>query len=146
MDNFKIVTLKELEDLQKLSKKTYIEAFSELIEKDDIYKFIDDKYSIDNLTKDLNDELNHFLFYVDKGLVCGYIMYSIKSDSVEINRLYMLKQFKGLGIGTKLMDKGAMEARKNHKKKLSLGVLEKNVKALSFYQKKDSTYMKQKKY
>jgi len=56
-------------------------------------------------------------------------------DSLEIERIYVIKKHQGKGIGNILMDKAINVARKNRKKYVFLGVWENNISAISFYKK-----------
>lgn len=136
MEYFKNGSLNDLEELQRISQTAYIEAFLDLLNKDDVKEYIMSKYSLDNLKKEFEDMTNHFmLFYVGDKAV-GYIKYILKPNSLEIDRLYMLKSFKGMGAGSKFMNKMEDVAKLNEKKALTLGVLEINKPAISFYEKR----------
>lgn len=69
----------------------------------------------------------------------GYMKYSLKPSSLEIDRLYILKRFKGMGAGSKFMRKAEEISKLSDKKVLTLGVLEMNKPAVSFYEKKGFT-------
>ncbi len=136
MEYFKNGSLNDLDELQRISQTAYIEAFFYLLNKNDAKEYIMSKYCLDNLKKEIEDMSNHFLlFYADDKAV-GYIKYILKPSSLEIDRLYMLKNFKGMGIGSKFMNKAEDVAKLNEKKALTLGVLEINKPAISFYNKR----------
>ena len=54
-------------------------------------------------------------------------------DSLEIERIYVKKEFKGKGLGRQLMDCAVKLAEMAGKKYLWLGVWEKNKGAIGFY-------------
>jgi ribosomal protein S18 acetylase RimI-like enzyme len=56
-------------------------------------------------------------------------------DALEIERLYMHRDFQGLGLGSALMQKALDVARARGKKYVWLGVWEGNNKARAFYHK-----------
>ena len=58
------------------------------------------------------------------------------NESMEIQRIYVLSQYKGKRIGSKLMEKAEEEAKKMNIKRVWLGVWEHNDAALGFYNKK----------
>ena len=58
------------------------------------------------------------------------------NDSMEIQRIYVLSNFKGKRIGSLLMKKAEEEAKKMNIKRIWLGVWEHNDAALGFYYKK----------
>lgn len=136
MEYFRSCDLNDIEELQRISQTAYIEAFCGLLSSDDVKEYVKSKYSHDNLKKEFKEPSNHFLFfYIDDNAV-GYMKYTLKTDSLEIDRLYMLQSFKGMGAGSKFMGKAEELARLNGKKALTLGVLALNKLAISFYEKK----------
>lgn len=54
-------------------------------------------------------------------------------DTMEVQRLYIQKAFKGCGLGTQLMNKALGMARERGLKKVWLGVWEHNEPAKRFY-------------
>ena len=56
-------------------------------------------------------------------------------DTLEIERIYVLEDFYGQGIGLKLLEKSIAIAREKHLKSIWLGVWERNHRALRFYEK-----------
>ena len=136
MEYFKNGNLSDLVELQRISQTAYVEAFYDLLDKEDIKEYVNNKYSPEHLEKEIRDMVNRFLlFYVD-GKVVGYMKYILKPNSLEIDRLYMLKSFKGMGAGSQFMTKAEDVAKTNGKKVLTLGVLEINKPAITFYKKR----------
>jgi len=66
----------------------------------------------------------------------GFIGYFIDNDNYEITTLYVLPDFHGLGIGTKLMKTSLQDLlASNSNAYFCLWVLEANVAAINFYKK-----------
>jgi GNAT superfamily N-acetyltransferase len=139
MEYFDNCCLNDLEELQRISQTAYLEAFYDLLNNDDVKEYVKSKYCLDNLKKEFEDISNYFLFFYIDDKAVGYMKYILKPSSLEIDRLYMLKSCKGKGIGTKFMNKAEDIAKLNGKKALTLGVLEMNKPAISFYEKKGFT-------
>jgi ribosomal protein S18 acetylase RimI-like enzyme len=139
MEYFKKCSLSELKELQRISQSAYAEAFHDLIDNENLNNYINNKYSLDNLQKELEDVLNHFLFFCKGEKAMGYMKYILKPDSLEIERLYMLGSFKGMGVGSKFMNEAENIARLNGKKIMTLGVLKLNKPAYLFYEKRGFT-------
>src|SRR5690606_2071854 len=82
------------------------------------------------------------LLYVDEELA-GYIKVNIEeaqseqlgSDTLEVERIYILSRFQKHGLGKVLMDEAINLAKKLKKNKIWLGVWEKNQNAIAFYEK-----------
>jgi ribosomal protein S18 acetylase RimI-like enzyme len=122
-----------------ISQTTYVEAFYDLLDNEDVKAYVKSKYSMENLKKEFEDISNHFLFLDMEDTAVGYMKYSLKPSSLEIDRLYILKRFKGMGAGSKFMRKAEEISKLSDKKVLTLGVLEMNKPAVSFYEKKGFT-------
>ncbi|MEA4973723.1 MAG: GNAT family N-acetyltransferase [Candidatus Metalachnospira sp.] len=136
MDNFRNCSIEDLNELQSISQAAYTEAFHNLLDNEDVDEYVKSKYSLDNLKKELKDISNHFLFLDTDDKTVGYMKYSLKASSLEIDRLYILKKYKGMGAGSKFMNKAEDLLILNNKKVLTLGVLEMNKPAISFYTKR----------
>lgn len=139
MEYFRNGNLNDLEELQRISQTAYIEAFYDLLNREDVKEYVKIKYCMDSLKKEFEDISNHFLFLYADDDVVGYMKYILKPNSLEIDRLYMLRNFKGRGAGSKFINEAKDTAKLNGKKALTLGVLEINKPAISFYEKKGFT-------
>ena len=136
MEYFRSCNLKDIEELQRISQTAYTEAFCGLLNSDDVKEYIKSKYSLDHIKKEFEEPSNHFLFFYIDDHAVGYMKYTLKTDSLEIDRLYMLQDFKGMGAGSKFMGKAEELARLNGKNALTLGVLALNKPAILFYEKR----------
>ena len=58
-----------------------------------------------------------------------------RPDDVELRRIYALSRFHGCGVGPALMARSIEAARRAGRRRLLLGVYEKNARALAFYAK-----------
>lgn len=139
MEYFENCSMNDLLELQRISQTAYTEAFFDLLNSEDVKEYVKTKYCLDNLKKEFEDTANHFLFFYVDDKAVGYIKYILKPNSLEIDRLYMLKSFKGIGAGSKFMNKAEDIAKLNGKNALTLGVLEMNKPAISFYEKRGFT-------
>ncbi len=72
------------------------------------------------------DEIIRNLYVFDNGLIRGFI----QVNGTEICKLYVDTFFQSKGIGNELIEFAIKELRANH-----LWALEKNVRAISFYQR-----------
>jgi len=84
-----------------------------------------------------------YFVYVDIDIPIAYLKLNwgtaqteqYDDDPMEIERIYVLNQYQGKGIGQLLMNKAISVALSKHKKYIWLGVWEKNTKAIAFYKK-----------
>lgn len=71
------------------------------VEKDDIRL---NNFLLNNdIEKPINSPFSINVIYLEKELVIGYLNYSIMYEKAEINNIYVLHDFRGQGIGSKLM-------------------------------------------
>jgi ribosomal protein S18 acetylase RimI-like enzyme len=100
-------------------------------------------YSLDKLTAELNNPNSSFYFVAINDKVIGYLKINFgdsqtelkQANALEIERIYVLKEYHGKHVGQFLFEK-AMELA--HQKKADyvwLGVWEENPRAISFYKK-----------
>jgi len=134
-------TLETLPELQQLSVKTFIDTYQHLNDPNDFNKYLEKAFSIDKLRSELSNPESFFYFLEDEDRNIGYIKINIGAaqteakalEYLEIERIYILKEAKGQGFGRYLMEKSMLIAKEFNKKKIWLGVFEKNPNAIDFY-------------
>ncbi len=138
-------TLDDLKTLHNLSVETYTDTFGEYNTEADLNDYLDKAYNNAELKKELTNINSMFYFAFYDGKLAGYLKLnvldaqseSIGDESLEIERIYIRKQFKRLGLGTKLLNFGIAKAEELNKQSVWLGVWENNFPAQKFYQKMD---------
>jgi len=145
MENIDItrVTLNDIDQLQKISRQTFYETFSAGNTEEDMNKYLEDVLSIEKLTAELNDTSTEFYFAVLDNKVIGYLKLNfgqsqteLKDDkALEIERIYVLKEFHGRKVGQLLYEKAIQIARQSNADYVWLGVWEENPRAINFYKK-----------
>lgn len=145
MENIKIkrVTLNDIVNLQKIGIKTFFETFSESNTVENMKKYLDEGFSIDKLTDELNNKDSEFYFAILNNSTIGYLKLNFGQaqtelkdyKALEIERIYVLKEFQGKNVGQLLYENALNIARKKNVDYVWLGVWEKNLRAISFYKK-----------
>ncbi len=145
MDNIKIskVTLADISRLQLISKQTFAETFTEHNTTEDMQFYLDHNLSIDKLSEELSDQNSEFYFALLDNNIIAYLKINFGSaqtelkdkSSLEIERIYVLKDFHGKKIGQVLYDKAIEIAKRLNCEYVWLGVWEKNQRAIQFYKK-----------
>lgn len=126
------VSLSELGKLQEISRSTFEHTFSDFNTAEDMRDYLVRNLSLDQLKFELESAVSSFYFiYVEEELA-GYMKLNV-SDSFEIERIYILEKFKGIGAGKAFMNFAFMQAKSLGFKSVWLGVWEHNTKAISFY-------------
>lgn len=133
----------DIEKLQKIGKQTFNETFSDQNTAENMSKYLDEKFSIKKLTTELNDENATFYFATIDTNIIGYLKLNsgksqteIKDDKgLEIERIYVTKEYQGKKVGQILCNKALEIAKLKKSDYVWLGVWEENIKAINFYKK-----------
>ena len=97
------ITTNEIDQLQKIGRQTFYETFSTGNTQENMQKYLDERFSIEKLTAELNDKNAIFYFAQLENKIVGYLKINfgdsqteLKDDkSLEIERIYVLKEFQG---------------------------------------------------
>lgn len=133
----------DLFDLQEISKKTFYETYASGNTESDMIKYLEEEFASDKMTLELNDPNSEFYFAILENKIIGYLKINfgqsqtdIKDNkSLEIQRIYVLKDFQGKKIGKSLYQKAIEIANQKKLDYLWLGVWEENPNAIQFYEK-----------
>lgn len=130
--------------LSRLSAVTFAETFSHTCRAEDMENYIAENYDQTLISKELQDPDDfYFIAYSDDKPV-GYLR--IKEDesvipiiqehrSVELKRIYVLKEYYSKRIGAALMNFVLQLAKEKNYELMWLGVWEHNERAKNFYKK-----------
>ncbi|MBK7230869.1 MAG: GNAT family N-acetyltransferase [Saprospiraceae bacterium] len=137
------ITLSDIYQLQEISKMTFYESFSAGNTEENMAKYLEEEFSIKKLGAELIDINSEFYFasMVDK--IIGYIKLNFgpsqtelkENHALEIERIYVLKEFYGKNIGQLLYNKAIQIAELKKLDYVWLGVWEENPRAINFYKK-----------
>lgn len=141
--SFRKCVPQDINALCDISYRTYNETFSGMNTPENMRAYLEKSFNIDKLRGELSDGNSRFYFIYADGVPAGYIKLNeapAQTDindirSLEIERIYVEKEFQGKGFGKALMKKALDIARAEKKQYVWLGVWEKNNKAVSFYEK-----------
>lgn len=136
-------TIEDLYNLKNLSCSTYYDTFVKFNTKENMEAYLNYAYNIDKLKGELlNLESKFYFIYCDK-TIAGYMKINdtmaqtdiYDENSLEVERLYIKKEYHGNGLGKVLMDLAINIAKNKNKSYIWLGVWEKNFNAQKFYNK-----------
>ena len=108
-------------------------------------EYLSENMNAEKIEEEFADKESRFYFIEKNGTPAGYLKLNFGSaqtepvgnDAMEIERIYVLKDFQGQSAGQMLFDHSMAVAKENHMKYIWLGVWEYNKKAMSFYAKND---------
>ena len=145
IDKIKIeqINHSHIEALQQIGRQTFEETFAESNTAENMAKYLEEAYSHEKLSAELNNANSFFYFAMLDEKVIGYLKLNkggsqteLKdNDALEIERIYVLKEFHGKKVGQLLFDKAIEIAKAQHVAYVWLGVWEENKRALQFYTK-----------
>lgn len=139
----KKITLSDINELQAIGKQTFFETFSEVNTKSNMAKYLDENFNPDKLRSELLVPDSEFYFASIQNRVIGYLKINFGQaqtelkdpKALEIERIYVLKEFHGKKTGQILYSKALQIATNAKAEYIWLGVWEKNFKAINFYRK-----------
>ena len=129
--------------LREIACNTYKDTFEQLNTPENMKKYLNETFDTEKLRGELLSSGSFFYFIMTDDKLAGYLKcneYSAQTDvndpaSLEIQRIYVIKEFQGKGLGNILLNTAADIAESKQKSYIWLGVWEKNEKALQFYKK-----------
>lgn len=144
---FKRCALNDVNELSDFSAKVFTQTFASENTPENLNEYLNRSYAPEKLAKELQDPESEFYFLYAKGKLAGYLKLNTgmaqseeqDPDSLEIERIYIEQDFQKQGLGQVLMDFSVKRARDQNKKRIWLGVWEKNFNAQKFYEKNGFT-------
>ncbi|MED4189580.1 GNAT family N-acetyltransferase [Halalkalibacterium halodurans] len=132
-----------LQMLQEISIVTFNDTFKDQNSPENMNTYLEKAFNLMQLEKELANPASQFFFIYFKNEVAGYLKINtddaqseeLGEESLEIERIYIRKEFQGKGLGKVLINKAMEIALRQNKNKIWLGVWEKNENAIAFYQK-----------
>ncbi|MDU0156737.1 GNAT family N-acetyltransferase [Bacillus cabrialesii] len=141
--NIKKCSHEDLKILQEISVETFNDTFKDQNSSENMKAYLDSAFNTEQLEKELSNISSQFFFVYCHHEVAGYLKVNtddaqseeMGDESLEIERIYIKKEFQKHGLGKHLLHKALDIALECNKKKIWLGVWEKNENAVAFYKK-----------
>jgi diamine N-acetyltransferase len=137
------VTVNDIDQLQMISKRTFLEAFASGNEEKNIAQYIEKAFSAHKLLEEVKNINSEFYFAQAGSEVIGYLKLNSgdgqtelqDQSALEIERIYVLKDYHGKNVGQLLYEEAIKIARQRNAEYVWLGVWEENPRAINFYKK-----------
>ncbi|WP_042461256.1 GNAT family N-acetyltransferase [Neobacillus dielmonensis] len=141
--NIKLCTLEDSRKLQEISCETFVETFKEQNSPENLKAYLERALNLKQLEKELSNPSSQFYFVYFNNEVAGYLKVNthdaqteeLGEESLEVERIYIKSKFQNHGLGKMLLNKALEVAMEGSKKRIWLGVWEKNENAIAFYKK-----------
>lgn len=133
----------QIEQLQEIGRQTFYETFSESNSEENMKNYLEEGFSIEKLTAELDNPDSEFYFAKQNDQIIGYLKINFgdsqtelkDSKALEIERIYVAKEFHGKSVGQLLYNKAIEIAKAKAVDYIWLGVWEENHRAIHFYKK-----------
>ncbi|WP_159302656.1 GNAT family N-acetyltransferase [Maribacter litoralis] len=134
-------SLQNVEQLRLISEQTFVNAFEKDNDPSDFKDYIEKAFALNKIKAELLNPDSDFYFVYRNDELAGYFKLNVLSaqsdvkrdDSIELERIYVLKSYQSLGLGKQILDRIKSLAQEKNKKMLWLGVWEENTRAIQFY-------------
>ena len=131
--------------LAELGARTFHETFAADNPPDDMAAYLATAFTVEQLEAELRDSLSVFFVAEFDGVAAGYaklragkLPEGVKGPNpIELERIYVARDWLGRGVGPALMEACLKEARRLGHGAIWLGVWEHNDRARAFYRKYD---------
>ncbi len=141
--SFRKCDLSDLNQLVAISKTTFVEAFEKDNHPVDFKTYLDVAFTNSTIKTQLKNNDSTFYFVFKDAVLVGYFKLNINKaqtdinadDSIELERIYVLKEHQGKQIGKRMLRYAFHIASEQQKSYIWLGVWQKNNNAIRFYEK-----------
>lgn len=133
----------DTELLQNIGRQTFFEKFTENNTEENMLKYASEAYSFEKISSEINNKSSQFYLAILNAKTIGYLKINFDEaqtelqdpQALELERIYVLKEFQRRKIGQKLYEKTLEIAKQAKLKYVWLGVWEENSSAIKFYKK-----------
>lgn len=141
--HIKKLDLTDINELQKVSVETFYDTFADQNTEKNMQDYLSNSYNFETLTEELKNKNSFFYFVLnDEDNIMGYLKLNINDaqseddfeNALEIERIYIRKEFQKQGLGKVLYNVALTKATELEKQRIWLGVWEFNQNAKAFYQ------------
>ncbi len=137
------ITASDLHELENIGRQTFIESYGDRNTAENMESYLSENFNTHRLKSQLADPDSEFYFAILNERVVGYLKLNFGKaqtekkypNSVEIERIYVLKEFHGKKIGQLFCNKAFQLGQQYKLSYIWLGVWAENHKAISFYKK-----------
>jgi len=134
---------KDFQLLSEIATLTFIESHGSSAKQEDINIYVTEKYNENIFKEELSDAKNiyHIIYYVHNPAGYSKIIFDTSypnskiKNIAKLERLYLLKEFYNLKLGSALFHCNIDLSKRNHQMGMWLYVWKENERAVNFYKK-----------
>ena len=129
--------------IKYIGEKTFYETFSSQNTKEDMEDYLNENFSYEQIESEIKNNASKFYIVEHDKEVVAYMKVNFDqaqtekghNDTLEVQRIYVLQEYKSNHIGKRLIEKAIEMGRDHHLNYIWLGVWEDNINAIKFYEK-----------
>ncbi|HRI21763.1 MAG TPA: GNAT family N-acetyltransferase [Panacibacter sp.] len=133
--------------LRQISIDSFVETYAIYNTEEDMQLHIESHFNREQLLNEIENAQNYFFVAMFADEPAGYIKLRTSENPaelvgfkhIELERIYALKRFQGMGLGKRLIQQGMDTGIQNGYEILWLGVWKQNEKAIQFYTRQGFT-------
>ena len=135
MNFIDIKTKEKVKILEKLASEIWNEYWTIILSQSQIDYMLDKFQSYSAINNQIENEQYIYHILEDDEKFLGYLGVSLKEEYLFLSKLYIKKDFRGLGCGKIAFNKIKQIAQNNNKKSIRLTVNKNNVNTIKTYEK-----------
>ena len=136
-------SMQDIEKIKSVSEKTFYETFSSENTKEDMENYLKENFSYEQIESEVKNNASKFYIVEHDKEAVAYMKLNFDKaqtekghhNTLEVQRIYVLQEYKGNRIGKRLIEKAIEIGRDNQLNYIWLGVWENNMNAIKFYEK-----------
>jgi diamine N-acetyltransferase len=136
------IQITDLAELQEMSIRTFKDAFAALNTEENMNSYLSKAFNENQLRNDILNPSSQFFFCLFNKTPIGYMKVNFAPaqtdlndpESLELERIYIAKEFQNLKGGHFLLEEAVKLAVQHGLKYMWLGVWDQNAKAIRFYE------------
>ena len=136
-------SIKDINKLKEIGERTFYETFKDCNSEEDMEDYLQKSFSYEQLETEIKDNNSRFYLVENDNELVGYMKLNftktqvnkVFEESLEIQIIYILQEYKGRHIGKRLVEKAIDIAKSSNQNYIWLGVWENNLGAIKFYEK-----------
>ena len=136
-------TLPNVDQLQQIGRQTFSETFAAENSAQNLQAYLAESFSKQKLAAELQNPDSAFYFAELNNVIIGYLKVNTGAaqtelraeNALEIERIYVLRDYHGQQVGQVLYEQALQLARQARACYVWLGVWEENLRAIRFYEK-----------
>jgi len=133
----------DIDTLIDLSRDTFYNSYYHLTDPGDFEDYTARAFNPDKILSELNNPNSNFYFAMLDNEIIGYLKLNFgpaqsefqDENALEIERIYLLKEYQGQQFGKQLLQFAIQTAKDKQLQYVWLGVWQKNPKAIRFYER-----------